>query len=206
MHHLPKTTKIVALISAVATAFILSACSEKSEKALEVIKEKAEDKLVKAAGEGEVALKLSQKQYADLKEKLVRIKTLKVNSERQMQEAKANADRLRKEGKEDQAALNDRRAEMYAKNLKFLTEREPAAEASLREYSALYEQQKEQIHMIKEEIATYKASGSLSDDLSVTSASSQRMETIKDLMGKLREQGDRAKALFEVGELEQTLK
>ena len=197
---------MAAVIIAVATTLTLSACSEKTEASLKVIKEKAEDKLVKAAGEGEVALKLSQKQYADLKEKLVRIKTLKVNSERQMQEAKANAERLRKEGKEDQAALNDRRVEMYARNLKFLTEREPLAEAALRVYSALYEQQKDQNDMIKEEIAMYKASGSLNDDLSVTSKSDQRMETIKDLMGKLREQGDRAKALFEVGELEQTLK
>lgn len=184
----------------------IGGCSEKAQKAAEVLKDKAEEKLVKAAGEGEVALKLSQQQYADLKEKLVRIKTLKSSSGRLMAEAKANAERLRGEGKADQAALNERRTEMYAKNLKFLTEREPMAEVALREYAVLYEQQKEQIKLLHEEIAVYKASGSLSENLSVGSPVAERAETIKDLMSKLREQGDRAKALFEVGELEKTLK
>ena len=201
-----RSAYFASIVTAAASALILSGCSENTEASLEVIKEKAEAKLVKVAGEGEVALKLSQKQYAELKEKLVRIKTQKANSERLVEEAKANADRLRKEGKADQAALNDRRVEMYARNLKFLTEREPLAEAKLREHSALIEQMKEELRMTKEEIAMYTASGSLNEDLSVTSKSDQRMETIKDLMAKMREKGERAKALFEVSELEQTLK
>ena len=74
-------------IIAICALVVLGGCDEKTKKAAEVLKEKAEDKFVKLAGEGEVALKLSQQQYADMKEKLVRIKTLKTNAERQMSEA-----------------------------------------------------------------------------------------------------------------------
>lgn len=190
----------------VSACVVLGGCSEKAQKAAEVLKEKAEDKLVKVAGEGEVALKLSQQQYADLKEKLVRIKTLKTTAERQMNEAKANAERFRAAGKTDEAGLNDRRAAMYEKNLNFLKEREPQAEAGLREYSAVYEEQKQQIKLLKEEIEMYKASGSLNENLGVDSPVTKRADTIKDLMSKLQEKSDRAKALFDVGKVEETLK
>ena len=193
-------------IIAICALVVLGGCDEKTKKAAEVLKEKAEDKFVKLAGEGEVALKLSQQQYADMKEKLVRIKTLKTNAERQMSEAKANAERLRAAGKTDEAGLNDRRAEMYAKNLSFLKEREPLAEASLREYAAVYEEQKQQIKLLKEEVEMYKASGSLNENLGVDSPVAKRADTIKGLLSKLQEKSDRAKALFEVGKLEETLK
>lgn len=200
--HAPFWNAIIAICALV----VLGGCDEKTKKAAEVLKEKAEDKLVKLAGEGEVALKLSQQQYADLKEKLVRIKTLRTSAERQMNEAKANAERLRAAGKTDEAGLNERRAEMYEKNLNFLKEREPLAEASLREYSAVYEEQKQQIKLLKEEIEMYKASGSLNENLSVDSPAAKRADTIKSLMSKLQEKSDRAKALFDVGKLEETLK
>jgi hypothetical protein len=45
----------------------LSGCSEKTSVALSVMKDKAEQQLVQAAGEGEVAVELYRQQYADLK-------------------------------------------------------------------------------------------------------------------------------------------
>jgi murein L,D-transpeptidase YcbB/YkuD len=193
-------------IAAILPLFLCCGCSEKAQKATEVIKEQSEDKLVQIAGEGEVALKLSQQQYADLKEKLVRIKTLQTTMGRQMNEANADSQRLRQEGKTAQADANAQRAATYAKNLKFLNEREPAAEAALRDYAAVYEDQKEQIKLLKTEVEVYKASGSLTDKLTVDSPLTRRAETIQELTDKLREQGARAKALFEVGQLEETLK
>ncbi len=181
-------------------------CSEKAQKALEVLKEKSEDRLVKAAGEGEVALKLSQEQYADYKEKLVRIKTLRSGLERLRDDAETTGSRLRAEGAADKAAIHQRQAEMYAKNLKFLAERQPQAEAALRDYGVLYEQQKEQIKLLHAEIAAYKATGGLNDELSVRGTIEQRKETIEKLIEGLRAQSHRAKALFDVGELEHTFR
>jgi hypothetical protein len=181
-------------------------CSEKAQKAMEVLKEKSEDQLVKMAGEGEVALKLSQEQYAAYKEKLVRIKTLRSGMERMMEDANSNASRLRAEGAPDKAGIHERQAAMYAKNLKFLAERQPLAEAALRDYGILYEQQKEQVKLLHEEIAAYKATGGLNDHLSVNVPIDQRKETIENLIRSLKAQSDRAKALFEVGEMEHSFR
>ena len=71
--HLDNVKQIPLLLVAL---FGLMSCSEKSEEALKVMRNKAEAKLVEQAGEGEVAIALMQKQYLELKERLVRIKTL----------------------------------------------------------------------------------------------------------------------------------
>jgi hypothetical protein len=180
-------------------------CSEKSSKAAEVLKEKMEDKLVAAAGEAEVSQKLLRQQYADLKEQFVKIKTMRGSFEREAAEAKANAERLRGEGKDEQARVSDRRAAMYAGKLEFLRQREMEAEAALREYAASYEEQKANLELLQEEINMYRATAGVTGN-EIDSKLEERSETIKQLERTMKNQAERAKAVLEVGDIERTFK
>lgn len=201
-----KTPKLPLQHLALAFTLMLTSCSEEAQKAGEVLKEKAEKKLVAAAGEAEVAMKLLRQQYADLKEQFVRIKTLKTGFERQAGEAKANAERQRKEGKEAEAAINDRRSQMYSEKLDFLKKREVEAEAALREFAAVYEEQKANIELMQEEVEMYRTSAGVMDDNAIDSKLSLRLESITGLKKTLQQKADRAKAIFDVGETEKSFK
>lgn len=200
-----KTGKPFFAIAALLAFLAGVSCSEKSQKAMEALAEKMEDKLVEVAGEAEVSMKLMRQQYADLKEQFVRIKSLRNTFERYAEEAKQNAERLRREGKEDQAAINDRRSAMYADKIEFLKGREVEAEAALREYAATYEEQKANLEMLQEEIEMYRTSAGVQGN-EIDSKIGERQETIKNLERTLKKKADRARAIFDVGEIERTFK
>jgi hypothetical protein len=189
------------LVSSIA----LISCSEKSEEALKVIKSKAEDKLVEQAGEGEVAIALMQKQYLELKERLVRIKTLMRTFERRAAELDARSSELAAQGKVEMSERQKRMAESYRQKKVLLEQKEGPAIEELKNFAVVYEEAKADIQMLKEEIEMAKSMGGLDDSLGVENPLSKRMDTVKELTEKMRQKLDRAEALLDVGEIEKDI-
>lgn len=184
---------------------ILASCSEKGRAAAKVLHGKAEDQLVSVAGEGEVALELMRNQYTSLKERLVKVKTLKRTMERRVEECEATAKRLDAEGKGSMAERQRSLGARYKANVEKLRVNEIKSEEALKNFAADYKEFKMEVSILKEEIESAKAMGGLSDDLATDSPLNSRMETVQDLKGKLQAQLDRADALMEVNELEADL-
>lgn len=180
-------------------------CSEKTRAAAKVLKGKAEDKLIAVAGEGDVALELMKNQYGDLKERLVKIKTLKRTMQRSAEDAEATAKRLDAEGKGSMADRQRKMADRYKTNVEKLAAGEIKAEESLKSFAEEYKQYKMELSILKQEIESTKAMGGIADDLSSDNPLNTRMETVNDLKGKLQKQLDRAESLMEVNELEADL-
>ena len=164
--HLDNVKKIPLLLVAF---FGLMSCSEKSEEAIKVMRNKAEAKLVEQAGEGEVAIALMQKQYLELKERLVRIKTLTRTFGRRAAELDARGAELVAQGKTDQADRQKRMAESYRQKTKLLEQKEVAAIEELKNFAVTYEEAKADIQMLQEELAMAKSMGGLNDNLPVYS-------------------------------------
>jgi hypothetical protein len=169
---------------------LLVGCTEKAGVALQVLRDKAENKLVEAAGEGEVAIELYRSQYAALKEKLVCIKTLQKQYQEEVDNAYATAD--------------PRRRKLYEGHLKDLNAKAGEAERGLQEFFAIYQHQREEIRLVKDEIASFRTAGALSDTLGVTSTFEKRAEDIRGLMAQLKEKANRARSLLEVNVFEET--
>lgn len=200
-----KITNLLVTGLLVVSPLTLMSCSEKSRAAMKVLNEKAEDQLVAVAGEGEVALELMKNQYSALKERLVKIKTLKRSMERRAEECEATAKRLDAEGKGSLADRQRSLADRYKANVEKLGVSEIKSEEALKSFAADYKEFKMEVSILKEEIESAKAMGGLSDDLSIDSPLNTRMETVQDLKGKLQAKLDRAEALMEVNELEADL-
>lgn len=184
---------------------VLPSCSEKGRAAAKVLHAKAEDQLVAVAGEGEVALELMKNQYSVLKERLVKVKTLKRTMERSVEECEATAKRLDAEGKGSMAERQRSLANRYKANVKKLRVNEIESEEALKNFAADYKEFKQEVSILKEEIESAKAMGGLSDDLATDSPLNTRMESVQELKGKLQTQLDRADSLIEVNELEADL-
>ena len=200
-----KTSNLLAIGLVLLSPLVLPSCSEKGRAAAKVLHAKAEDQLVAVAGEGEVALELMKNQYGDLKERLVKVKTLKRTMERRVEECEATAKRLDAEGKGSMADRQRALATRYKTNVEKLRVNEIKSEEALKSFAADYKEFKQEVSVLKEEIESAKAMGGLSDDLSVDSPLNTRMETVQDLKGKLQAQLDRADSLMEVNELEADL-
>ncbi len=168
----------------------LSGCSEKANVALSVMKDKAEQQLVQAAGEGEVAVELYRQQYADLKERLVKIKTLLSHHRAALEDAYATGD--------------FRRIKVYSELVSEMEKRVPEAERALREAFQAFEGQKNEIRAIQDEVAGLRATGMLSERLSLDSKFQQRSDSIRVLTESLRERLRRAQALLEVNKTEES--
>jgi len=194
-------------ITSLAAALILASpsCSEKAREAANVMKEKAENKLVEQAGEAEVAIGLMQRQYSELKERLVRVKTLIRSFERRAQELDARAVELAASGKTEQAERQKRMAESYRAKRERLIEKEAGATEELRNFATTYEETKADLQMLKEEVEMAKSIGGLDDGLGVESPLAKRMDTVKELTESLRTKLDRAESLIEVGDIEKDL-
>lgn len=192
---------VVALLLA-ALALTLFSCSEKSRAAVKVLNDRAEDQLVAAAGEGEVALQLMKRQYAAQKERLVRIKTLQRSMERRAIESEAVATRLEAEGKGDLAGRQRTIAGRYRSNLEALAANEIEGEEALKSFAVDYETFKMEISLLNEEIEAARAMGGLSDDLGTANPLADRMEAVNDLKETLQTKLDRANALLEVDAFE----
>jgi phage shock protein A len=200
-----KTSNLLAIGLVLLSPLVLPSCSEKGRAAVKVLHTKTEDRLVAAAGEGEVALELMKNQYSDLKERLVKVKTLKRTMERRVEECEATAKRLDAESKGSMADRQRALATRYKANVEKLRVNEIKSEEALKSFAADYKEFKQEVAILKEEIESAKAMGGLSDDLSVDSPLNTRMETVQDLKGKLQAQLDRADSLMEVNELEADL-
>jgi hypothetical protein len=199
----PNKLKQIALL--VASSFVLISCSEKGEEAIKVMKNKAEEKLVEQAGEGEVAIALMQKQYLELKERIVRIKTLTRTFERRAVELDARSGELAAQGKVEMAERQKRMAESYRQKKTLLEQKEGPAIEELKNFAVVYEEAKADIQMLKEELEMAKSMGGLSDSLGVENPLSKRMDTVKELTEKMRQKLDRAEALLDVGEIEKDI-
>lgn len=186
-------------------SLMLISCSEKGEEALKVMMSKAEEKLVEQAGEGEVAIALMQKQYLELKERLVRIKTLTRTFERRAAELDARSSDLAAEGKVEMAERQKRMAKSYRQKKYLLEQKEGPAIEELKNFAVVYEEAKADIQMLKEEIEMVKSMGGMDDSLGVETPLSKRMDTVKELTEKMREKLDRAEALLDVAEIEKDI-
>lgn len=197
---------VIVLVIGIGGIFLFTAsCSEKSKASVSALKTKAEDQLVAFAGEGEVALELMKNQYQELKERLVKIKTLKRTMARRANECEATSKRLDEEGKTAMAQRQRDLATRYRSNVERLSGNEIAAEEALKLFAADYREFRDEISILKEEIAAVKAIGGLSDNLGVDNPFNTRMETVRGLEQKLRTHLDRAEALVEVQDLEADL-
>jgi hypothetical protein len=177
--------------------------SEMGKAAAQAIREKVERNLVKEAGEANVMLQLARTQYADLKERLVRIKSLIHTYEREIQSSDAKTQDAQKDGQLDVAEMNRQKTELRKKMLAFLREREPEAEASLKAFNLEYEKLKMQIDLLQDEVAVYQAAAGITDRKGPDNPLRKRLDTIEELRQSLARQADRAKSLFDVSEIEQ---
>jgi hypothetical protein len=162
---------------------MLAGCTEKTEVALRVLRDKAENKMMETAGEAEVAIELYRREFAGHKEHLVRLKTLMAVYQESLDQA--------------YAANDDRRIQLYTRNVNLLTTRIPEAEKALMESLATLDREKEELRLLKDEIASLQAMGGYEGSESIISAAEKRREVIRDLTQRLREKSKRAKALLD---------
>ena len=155
-----------------------------------VMRDRAESKLLALAGEGEVAVELYRQQYADLKERLVRLKTILSQHRDSLEQAYASDDA--------------RRIKIYSDLVAQLSEKIPLAEAALREGYVVFETQREEIRRIKDEIASVRATGMLSDKLDIESDFQKRADLIRELTESLRTKLMRAQSPLEVNKTQDT--
>ncbi len=195
---------LIILISA-AGFFLTNSCSEKSRTSLRSLQNQAEDKLASFAGEGDVALELMKNQYTSLKERLVKIKTLKRTMARRAAECEATAKRLEAEGKTEMAERQIQLADRYNTNIDKLAAKDIEAAEALKSFAAEYVLFRDEIQVLKEEIEATKAIGGISDDLGVDNPFNKRMETVNELKKKLQIKLDRAESIVDVHDLESDL-
>jgi len=179
-----------ALASCLASLLLLAGCTEKTNVAMTVMRDKAENRLLGLAGEGEVAIELHRQQYADLKERLVQLKTLLSQHRDSLEQAYASDDA--------------RRIQIYTDLVTQLSDKIPKAESALREGHLAFETQREEVRRIRDEIASVRATGMLSDTLELESGFQKRAALIRDLTESLRTKLRRAQALLEVNRTQET--
>jgi hypothetical protein len=175
------------LLLSVASLFLVG-CTEKSKIALSVFRDKTETKMMQIAGEGECALELYRDQYGQFKERLVRLKTLYAVYQDELDKAYAKSD--------------ERRIGHYTKLQADLNVKIPEAEKSLKEFYLVYEQQREELRFLKEEISSYKANASLINTTDTVMECEKRADIIKTLIGDLKIKAKRAQSAFEVNNFE----
>jgi hypothetical protein len=179
-----------ALLPGLASLLLLSGCTDKTGVALGVMRDKAENRLLALAGEGEVAVELHRQQYADLKERLVQLKTLLSQHRDSLEQAYASDDA--------------RRIQIYTDLVTQLSDNIPKAESALREGRLAVEAQREEIRRIRDEIASVRAAGMISDTLELESDFQKRAALIRELTEGLRTKLRRAQALLEVNRTQET--
>jgi len=169
---------------------LLSSCTEKTEISMKVMRDKAEDRLVKTAGEGEVTIEMFRLQYATFKERLVRLKTIESMTQESLDQAHANND--------------PRRIAMYTKHLQVLKEKIPTAERALKEFYEIMEHQKNEIRMYNEQTSTYTAINGVHQGSDAMALYERRGDMIKRAMTSLKQQSHRAQMLMDVNDIEST--
>lgn len=177
--------------------------SEVGKAAADAIREKEEKKLVARAGEGAVALQLARKQYAELKERLVRIKTLRQGFERDLKSSQAKSEESLKAGKADIAEMYSKKSEMRRQMISVMSEREPQAEKALQDYAIEYEKLKVEVELLQDEIAMHNAATGILDSKGPDNPLKKRLDHIDELKKELGRCADRAKSLYDVSQIEE---
>jgi hypothetical protein len=98
-----------------------------------------------------------------------------------------------------------KRIQTYSDLVTQLAERIPPAEAALREGHLAFEAQREEIRRIKDEIASVRATGMLTENLDVESDFQRRAVLIRELTESLRNKLRRAQSLLEVNRTQEAL-
>jgi hypothetical protein len=145
----------------------VTGCTEKTGVTLSVMRDKTENRLLALAGEGEVTIELHRQQHADLKERLVQLKTLLSQHRDSLEQAYASDD--------------TRRIQIYTDLVTQLSEKIPRAGSALRQGHLAFETQREKVRRIRDEIASVRATGMLSETLGIESDFQKRAALIRDL-------------------------
>lgn len=221
-----KTTHyICCLLSALVFATSLVSCNEDEKAAAAVARKKLDDSLIERVGRVEVLLEQLHRELYAKKENWRNIKRLVYTYERRAKDAATTAERYEAEAKSFETLAEDKRAsdvraaeryfqsaqskrrlaetkrnesESYASRVQVMRDREAAAEDAFRQFERDYNEKKVEIRIIKDELASLKAMGSLDDQLSVESESEKRMERICELEESIKVDCDRARAIIEI--------
>jgi hypothetical protein len=179
------------LICSVLVGATLISCTEKTDVALTVYRDKQEDKLLHYVGEGEAAIEFYKRQYGVLKERLVRLRTMELLFSQQADQAAADK--------------KDTRASFLDQKLSMLHERIPQAEKELNEFYHILEKKKEEIRLLKDQTYINTAMAKTTLDLPTVSQYDKRKETIDNLIETLREKANRSEAILQVSFNEERL-
>lgn len=188
-------TKLIGTL-AIFGLFVFS-CSEDQKATVAVMQKKATEALIEQVGKADVALELYKRELATRKENWVRLKTLCISYERRAKEAKKDAEKYRKEGKENLALLKEQESERFASRVALFKEREGKVEDAFKKFRIDYEEKKVELQILKDEVAALKAMGGLSEDLCSDNSESRLMRA-KELEESIKQDCDRAQALIDV--------
>lgn len=180
--------------------------SELGKAAAQAIRENQERDLVKEAGEAAVILQLARQQYADLKERLVRIKTLKTGFERDLKTTQVKVDEARKAGKAEIADMYSQKVAQRQRMVAFMTEREPLAEQALKDYALEYEKINVEVELLQDDVDAFSAATGILNANGPSNPLRERLDTIGALKQAMTKHADRAKSLFDVSEIEDKFK
>lgn len=181
--------KTISILS-VSAAVLLVGCTEKTEVALKVTRDKVENRLVGFAGEVEVIEELGLNQYAALKERLVRLKTTQKLLLDKIDTAIAKGDFASQE--------------RYISQVKVLNEKIPFAEAALHDYYESFQVQRNYLKSLRDEAASYQTIGMLSENADVQSDYNKRRDLILKMTENMKSKAKRAQTLLEVNSFEET--
>ena len=180
------------LICSILVGATFISCTEKTDVALTVFRDKQENKMLKAVGEGEAAIELLKRQYGVLKENLVRLKTIESHLSQEADYAMINN--------------NTAKAHIIESKMSDLHSRILKAEKELQDFYFLYEHKKDEIRNLKDELNINIALAKTTPDLPSISNYEKRIESINDLVSSLREKVKRSEAILNVGTLESNFK
>lgn len=176
---------------------VLPSCNEQEKATAQVMRNKTIDALVEHVGKADVALELYKRELRQRKENWIRLKQLSITYERRAREAAEAAQTYRAEGKDKLAVMKEQESQKFASRVEMFKSREAKVEESFRTFQVNLEEKRVALQILKDEVASLKAMGSLSDDL-VTDESAERLAQAQELEESIKQDIDRAQAAIDV--------
>lgn len=186
-------SKIV-LVLVASLAFV--SCDDEQKAVASVVKKNAMDSIVEQVGKADVALQLYKTELRKRKENWIKTKQLAITYRRKADEARQEAERMRRAGKENIAALKDAEAEKYAQRYETFKERDAKVEAMFKNFQMEIEEKKVALQILKDEVASLQAMGELGDDFTSDDAEN-RIDRARELEESIKRDCDRAQAAIE---------
>lgn len=193
-----KLTSYITVLCLFLTCAALTSCNEQEKATAAAARRKVDDSLTEQVGKAEVALEMLRKELQSKKEAWAKVKTMLMTYERRGREARAQEARAESQGKPERAAIYRGQAEKYEAAAARIKEREAMVEARFKQFQSEYEEKKINIQILKDEVATLKSMGDLSDSLDVSTKSEERMERARELEESLQRDCERANAIIEI--------